>query len=162
MAHRFRFRLEQVLDLRKQIEDSKARELSIAKGELIKLEELIQSHGTEEESFLLAFSNMEKTGSFDVEQGMAFSDYKNHLIFREKTLKKREIEWRNEVERRRVIAVKASRERKLLDNLKEKQQKMHESAVATEEQKFLDEISSISFVRRERALKLRLAVPHGV
>lgn len=155
MALRFRFRLEQILTLRKQVEDVRTRELSMAKGELLKIEEQIRTHQKEEADFLNTFSEMERTGAFDVDQGMAFSDYKNWLIRREKALKKKEEEWQEEVDRRRALAVKASREKKLLENLRQKQQKAHLNAVTAEEQKFLDEISSIAFVRRERVQKLR-------
>lgn len=155
MALRFRFRLEQILTLRKLVEDARIKELALAKGELLKIEESIRVHQGEETDFLVTFSEMERTGAFDVDQGMAFSDYKNWLIRREKALKKLEEEWQKEVDRRRDLAVKASREKKLLENLKEKQQKAHLNEVSVEEQKFLDEISSIAFVRRERVLKLR-------
>jgi len=111
MALRFRFRLEQILTLRKQVEDVRTRELALAKGELLKIEELIRAHREEETDFLYTFSEMERTGAFDVDQGMAFSDYKNWLIHREKTLKKKEEEWQEEVNRRRALAVKASREK---------------------------------------------------
>src|SRR5208283_2083187 len=103
MALRFRFRLEQILTLRKQLEDARTRELALAKGELLKIEELIRTHQKEEADFLSTFSEMERTGAFDVEQGMAFSDYKNWLIRREKALKKKEKEWQEEVDRRRAL-----------------------------------------------------------
>jgi len=157
MALRFHFRLEQLLTFRKQVEDSRIKDLALAKGELLKIEDSIRIHREKESDFLNTFSEMEKTGVFEADQGMAFSDYKNHLIRREDVLKKQEKAWREEVDRRRVLAIKASREKKLLINLREKQQKAHLNEVTAEEQKFLDEISSIAFVRRERALKLRTA-----
>ena len=42
MARRFKFRLEQILNLRKQTEETRARELAEAKGELLKIEESIR------------------------------------------------------------------------------------------------------------------------
>ncbi len=157
MALRFRFRLEQILSLRKQNEDMRARELALAKGELMKIEETIRAHQGEEANFLDAFNDMERLGSFDVNQAMAFNEYKNWLIREEMKLKKSERQCQLEVDRRRGLAVKASRERKLLENYKEKQQKAHANLISTEEQKFLDEISSIAFIRRERSLKLQKA-----
>lgn len=157
MALRFHFRLEQILTFRKQREEVCTKELALAKSDLLKIEKLIRIHQENEADFLAAFSEMERMGVFDVNQGIAFSDYKNWLHRREKDLEKKEKDWAGEVERRRVLAVKASREKRLLVNLKETQQKTHSNEIAVEEQKFLDEISSIAFVRRERALKLQQA-----
>jgi flagellar biosynthesis chaperone FliJ len=41
-----------------------------------------------------------------------------------------------------------------LENLKERQLGLHLSSEAREDQKFLDEISSIAFIRRDRAEKI--------
>jgi flagellar FliJ protein len=157
MARRFRFRLEQILNLRQQTEEIRTRELAEAKGELLKIEDSIRRHHDNEMEFLESFAEMERLGVFDVDQAVAFSDYKTTLIRQEKNLLKREGQWQAEVNRRRVLAVKASREKKLLENLKEKQEKAHLNEVVAEEQKFLDEISSIAFIRRERSMKLQAA-----
>lgn len=153
MAKRFQFRLEQVLSLRKQVEEARVRELALAKGRLLEIEEEIKVHRETEAEFLGAFAEMEKKGSFNTEQVMAYSDYKSSLTRKEKMIRNREREWAQEVERRRGEAVKASKQRQLLDNLKEKQQRAHDLEVVGEEQKFLDELSSIAFIRRERAQK---------
>jgi flagellar biosynthesis chaperone FliJ len=52
--------------------------------------------------------------------------------------------------------VKVSRQRRLLDNLKDKKKSAHSLEVQNDEQKFLDEVSSIAFVRRERAKRSAL------
>lgn len=159
MARRFQFRLQQVLSLRKQMEDMKVRELSMAKGELLKIEEALKAHAREEWEFLGQYGDFEKTGAFNADQVMAYCQYKDWLLRREKELRRREKEWSKEVERRRQEAVKASRQRQLLENLKERQTRTHAQEVLGEEQRFLDEVSSIAFVRRERALKTQMAVP---
>jgi flagellar biosynthesis chaperone FliJ len=55
------------------------------------------------------------------------------------------------------MAVKASREKKLLENLKARKRRIHSQELLGEEQRFLDEISSIAFVRRERAQAMAAA-----
>jgi flagellar FliJ protein len=153
MAKRFLFRLEQVLNLRKQIEEMRVRELSQAQGQLLKIEESLRAHAAEERDFLGKYGDFEKGGQFSVDQVMAFCDFKEWLIRQEKEYRRREREWSKEVEKRRQEVVKVSRARRLLENLKEKQLRTHSQEVLGEEQRFLDEISSIAFVRRNRGQK---------
>jgi flagellar FliJ protein len=153
MAKRFQFRLEQVLNLRKQMEEVRIRELSLAQGQLLKIEESLRAHAAEELDFLGKYGEFEKNGQFNVDQIMAFCDFKDWLLRQEKEYRRREREWLKEVEKRRQEVVKASRARRLLESLKEKQLKTHSQEVLGEEQRFLDEISSIAFVRRNRSQK---------
>jgi flagellar FliJ protein len=151
MATRFRFRLEQVLNLRKQVEEQKVRELAQAQGRLLEIEESLRDHARQEGEFLESYGRFEEAGAFSSDQVMAFSEYRDWLSRREKDLERREKEWAQEVERRRQTAMRASRDRRLLENLKEKRARQHAQEVLGEEQRFLDEISSIAFVRRDRA-----------
>ena len=151
MAKRYQFRLGQILRLRKQVEEIRIRELAQAKGQLMQVEEALKKHFEEEEFFLNTYGDFEKTKGFNSDQVMAYCEYKDWLLRREKDLRRREKDWAEEVERRRQATIKASRERQLLDNLKNKQKRAHDQIVLGEEQRFLDEISSIAFVRRDRA-----------
>lgn len=153
MARRFRFRLEQVLNLRKQMEEVRVRELALAKGELLKIEESLKTHAAEEREFLDQWGDFEKAGSFNTDEVIRYCDFKDWLLRREKEYHRREKEWMKEVERRRQEVVKASRHRRLLENLKERKIRAHAQEVLGEEQRFLDEVSSIAFVRRDRAQK---------
>jgi len=151
MAKKFQFRLEQVLSLKKQLEDLRVRELALAKGKLLEVEEALQVHHQADSEFLEMYGEFEKTGSFTSDQVSSYVEYREWLLRREKELKIREKEWAAEVEKRRQVAVKASREKRLLENLRDKKEAEHEKEVSSEEQKFLDEISSIAFIRSERA-----------
>ncbi|HUO58593.1 MAG TPA: flagellar export protein FliJ [bacterium] len=151
MAKKFQFRLGQVLELRKQIEDLRVKELAQAKGRLLQIEETLKQHAETENLFLATYGDFEKTGEFNADQVMAYCEYKDWLVRREKEYRRQEKEWTAEVEKRRDRAVKASREKKLLANLKEKKMLAHSQEVLGEEQRFLDEVSSIAYVRRERA-----------
>lgn len=153
MAIRFQFRLEQVLNLRRQVEESKARELAVAQGQLLEIERSIRAHVEKETEFLAAYGQFEEAGIFSSDQAMAYSEYRDWLSRREKEYRQREQDWAVEVEKRRQTVVKASRERQLLENLKEKKRRQHSQALLGEEQRFLDETASIAFVRRERAQK---------
>jgi flagellar export protein FliJ len=151
MAKRYQFRLGQVLSLRKQVEDIRVRELAQAKGRLLQIEDALKKHSEEEESFLDTYGDFEKTEGFNSDQIMAYCEYKDWLLRREKELHRREKDWTEEVDRRRQATIKASRDRQLLENLEKKQKRAHDQVVLGEEQRFLDEISSIAFVRRDRA-----------
>ncbi len=151
MAKKFKFRLEQVLGLRKQVEEVRVRELAQAKGRLLEIEKNIQEHSEAESRFLGSYGDFEKSGGFSSDDVMAYCEYKDWLVRQEKGLRRQEKEWSEEVERRRQKAVKASRDKRLLENLKEKKKTAYAAEVLTEEQHFLDEISSIAFVRRDRA-----------
>ena len=153
MTKRFQFRLEQVLNLRKQVEEVKVRELAVAKKHLFEIEQALNRHMEKQEEFLGVCGELEKNGLFTVEQVMTYCEYKESLSKEEDGFRKRQNDWMLEVERRRREAVKVSRQRQLLENLKDKKKRVHAQEVQNEEQKFLDEVSSIAFVRRERAKK---------
>ncbi len=156
MAKRFQFRLEQVLNLRKQVEEVKVRELASAKIHLLEVEDVLIKHVKKQDEFLNACDDLEKEGFFTAEQVMTYCDYKELLSKKEREYKERQNDWMLEVERRRREVVKVSRQRRLLENLKEKKKRAHTLEVQNDEQKFLDEVSSIAFVRRERAKKSSL------
>ncbi len=152
MAKRFEFRLEQVLNLRKQMEEVKVRELSVAKTHLLEAEKALNAHLEKEKEFAKTYGDM-ANGTFTADRAATYYDYQETLVKQEKTCRERQNDWMLEVERRRREAVKATRQRQLLENLKEKKQRAHAQEVQSEEQKFLDEVSSIAYVRRERAKK---------
>ena len=156
MAKQFQFRLEQVLNLRKQVEEVKIRELAVAKIHLLGVEQDLSKHVEKQDEFLNVYSELEKKGFFTAEQVMIYCDYKELLSKKEKEYKERRSDWMLEVERRRREVVKVSRQRQLLENLKDKKKRTHTLEVQNDEQKFLDEVSSIAFVRRERAKKSSL------
>jgi len=156
MAKRFQFRLEQVLNLRKQVEEVKVRELAVAKIHLLEVEHALNKHAEKQDEFLNACDELEKEGFFTAEQVMTYCNYKELLSKKEKEYRERQTDWMLEVERRRREVVNVSRQRQLLDNLKDKKKRTHTLEVQNDEQKFLDEVSSIAFVRRERAKRSAL------
>jgi flagellar protein FliJ len=156
MAKRFQFRLEQVLNLRKQVEEVKARELAVAKIHLLEVEQILNKHVEMQDEFINVYSELQKEGFFTAEQVTAYCNYKESLSKKEKEYRERQSDWMLEVERRRREVVKVSKQRQLLENLKDKKKRIHTLEVQNDEQKFLDEVSSIAFVRRERAKKLSL------
>jgi hypothetical protein len=126
------------------VEEVRVRELAQAKGKLLEIQNMIQEHQSEESDFLGMYGEFEKSEVFTTDQVMAYCEFKEWLLRREKDYRRREKEWGQEVDRRRQTAVKASRAR-------QRQKRTHAQEVLGEEQRFLDEISSIAYVRRDRA-----------
>ena len=109
MAKRFQFRLEQVLGFRKSVEETRVRELAQAKGRLLEIEESLKRHRDEEGKFLEMYGSFERNEGFNSDQVMAYCDYREWLASRERDYRRREREWAQEVEKRRLAAVRASK-----------------------------------------------------
>lgn len=150
MAKKFEFRLQGVLNYRKQIEDVKVRELAEAKGALLEIEEALKKNSAEEAEFFERAGSSRMSGTITADQAVLQSLYWDRLLEKERVCRQLERRVSEEVERRRQAALKASRDKKLLENLKERKLRAHQAEVAGEEQRFLDEHSAIAFVRRER------------
>jgi flagellar FliJ protein len=153
MAKKFQFRLQQVLNYRKQTEESRVRELAEAKGSLLRHEELMKAHEAEQTELIDQYRGMEESGSFKVEEAVFLGERQAQLLKRGQTDQKRAGALADFVEEKRKTVIAASKDRRLLENLKDRQQAQHAGEEARDEQKFLDEISSIAFTRRERADK---------
>jgi len=153
MAKRFQFRLQQVLDFRKRIEEIRARELAEAKSSLLRHEELMKARQKEEELFLEQYKNFEKVENFSAAEAAFQDERQEQFLKRKRSDQVRLSELSSEVEEKRKSVVQASKDRQLLENLMERQRNLHSNELAREEQKFLDEISSIAFMRRERTNK---------
>lgn len=149
MAKRFEFRLQGVLNYRRQVEDVRVRELAEAKGALLEIEEALRAHSNEETVYLDRIGSM-RSGAMVADQAIYESLYWDRLLEKERLCKQLEKRVSEEVERRRQKALIASRDKKLLENLKERKIRTHQAEVAGEEQRFLDEHSAIAFVRRQR------------
>jgi len=134
----FSFRLEKVLNLRKFYEDEAKIELGRAVGVLAELESKLRSLAREKADALDAQFSPENSVN-EIQQ------YMFYLIRLENTkerLLKEAALAEMKVEEARTKFLEASRERKVLDKLKEKGQKEHKKSILYEEAKTLDDISS--------------------
>ena len=149
MPKKFSFRLEGVLSYRTQVEETRARELAQAKGVLLQTEEVLESHLGSQEDFRRDYSRMQEAEAVRVEALAAYGEYWDSLLAREKRLEALRREAMEEVERRRQRALEASRDRKLLENLKKRKWTSYIHETEREEQKALDEFSAIAYVRKD-------------
>ena len=132
----FNFRLEKVLDLRTHYEDEAKIELGRAIGILSELEFKIAAIG--KERAVASYNQFNPENSADMIQRYMF--YIIRLDNKKEELLKEAAMAELEVEKAREAFVEASRERKVLDKLKEKRKKEYHKAWLAEEGKALDDI----------------------
>lgn len=133
---RFNYKLEKVLRLRENHERETEIELGKAVGVLSAIEAGIKN--VAEEKILAARNRF--SGNFN--QMRAFEFYITRLDKTRDTLLENAALAELEVERTRAIYLEASRDRKIISRLKERQEREYRHAVNLEEIKNIDDISS--------------------
>jgi flagellar FliJ protein len=145
---RFHFKLEKILALRLNRERETELELGKAIGALTELENRIK-HVAEERVIAAA-------GRFGKGRGAAeILSYDNYILRLDKTkdaLVEAAAKAELVVETARAAYIEASRDRKVLDKLKERRRKEYNSYILAEEVKILDDISSGSAARKAISL----------
>ena len=150
MPKRFAFRLQGVLNNRTQVEEARTRDLAKAKGVLLQVEEALQEHFDAQENFRQEFARAQCVGrTVTAETLAAYGNHWDAMLTREKRLHGLERDAAEEVERRRIKVLDASRDRKLLENLKKRKWTAYIHETEREEQKALDEFSAIAHVRKD-------------
>ncbi|HVM32541.1 MAG TPA: flagellar export protein FliJ [bacterium] len=149
--------MDQVLGYRRQLENLSIRKMAEAQGQRQRIQDDLARGQDARNETADWFSGEERQGSFPVEQAALYVEYMEFLSGQEKALRRREKEAEAEVEKRRAEVVAAAKKRRLLEALREKKLAAHEAEVSREEQAFLDDVSSIAFIRRDRASRARRA-----
>jgi len=134
----FVFGLEKVLNLRKYYEDEARIELGRAVSVLAELEGMISALAAERARAAAAQFSPENS----VVQIQQYMFYILRLDGKKEELLKEAAAAELKVEQAREKFLEASRERKILDKLKEKKQKEYRRLAMNEETKVLDDISS--------------------
>jgi flagellar FliJ protein len=146
---KFKFRLEPLLNLRAHAEKQKQREHSVAvqqvqnqKGQLAGFDS--ERHRTVEHQ------RRSLVGSLSLAELLICSRYLVKL--RKNTLSGRELlrGYEKEAEQRRQRLVEASKEKKIYETLKEKQQQRHQKTLEQAERKESDEVATNGFIRRTK------------
>lgn len=139
----FTFGLEKVLNLRKYYEDEAKMELGRAVGVLAELESKLLILG-QERARAAAAQFSPGNSAVQIQQYMYYLlrlDNTKEQLLKETALAELK------VEEAREAFVEASRERKVLDNLKEKRQKEYHKFMLAGEAKVLDDISASAHAR---------------
>jgi flagellar FliJ protein len=141
---RFAFNLEKALKLRKHREKETEIELGRAVGALIQIERAIEA--TAEEQNMTVAERF--SAGFTVNDILVFDHYLQRLDASKARLVLEAEKASAQVEEARNIYLEASRDRKILSNVKERREKEYHKEMLAEEIKTLDDIASGSTSRR--------------
>ncbi len=145
----FNFSLESVLGYRKSVEDDVKRDLSALGKILTDTEEILVSLQDEYGRSVKGLELMQKGSVSPKELEMYLNFQKNlkeKIKSQEEQLKKVKIDW----ESKRDELVDASKEKKVLEVLKEKKAEEYRYDFAKNDQKEMDEVASNRFQRAKR------------
>lgn len=148
-AAMFIFKFESSLNYRKTIEEKKLVEYSAGNKRLDSEKELLEGMLRDQAIILGQFKNMQEHpfDSSDVALYLAYI-----MLSKEKEARQREIVMKvsREVEMLREELLDAVKNRKIMDNLKERQLREFNENIAVYERKSADETAVISYVRNKK------------
>lgn len=145
---RFVFRLENVLRLRKKIEEGKELEFSKKKGELVKVE--IEIRDTEKifDTFIRENSHME--GTFSASEIVAVDNYIHKVGSKIEQLKGLRAEREHEVIDALNILKEVRKSRKVIENLKDRKLERYLEDLEREENVDIDDVTQKISLTREK------------
>lgn len=135
-----KFKLDQVLNLRQEVEKVRQLEFMAARGELERAEEHLRHEELEAENLAREIIAKQQDGVLAVELQLyaAFSHRKKNEIDKQRekvdTLDRR-------VAEKRETLLSASKDKKVLESFKEKRVSAHRQELVGKEREFMDEIS---------------------
>lgn len=137
---KFQFKLQKLLDYRETCEDMLLNELGIAQTnyerESVKLSEIVSTRGVCRDKLKQELSTGNADNIVDCYQYMSY-------IMCEESLQKNKVEKAEERKEMKTLEViNASKERKVLENLKEQKNSEYKREIDSHEQKFLDDLAS--------------------
>jgi flagellar FliJ protein len=139
---KFRFSLEKALKLREYHEKETEIELGRAVGNLTRIEQAITA--TSEERDMTA---AERFSAHNVSDLVVYDLYVQRLDIAKEQLFQEAEQAGDQVEEARGVYLEATRDRKVLDKLKERREREYRKAVYAEETQILDDIASGSKIR---------------
>jgi len=146
---KFRYRLEPILKIRSHAEKQRQKEHAAALQQVYRQQEHLSEIDKEKER-TFEFQRTRLQGSIRTHQLLAASRYlvrlKRDTMTGTELLKGLE----RETERKRQLLVQASRERKIYEKLRERQETKFNQEVEQHERKALDELAVVTFVHRRR------------
>lgn len=145
---KFKFRLQPLLNIKTQLEDSAKNELGKAVQRLEEEKEKARSLVENREKYISEFQ--EKTSSY-----IRIDELKGYTLYISKLAQNIEMQNKNikeasdNVDKYREDLIKIVKERKILEKLKEKKYKEYLSELGKDEQKRMDEIVSYKYTENE-------------
>ncbi len=153
MMRKFQFGLQRLLDYREIVEESLLAELGALQAKHDNEVAKLVNMRRDRDLFRKSMKHQLSDGSSD-EIRDAY-DYLQQLIHRcvEQELQVRQVTEEKNAKLEEVV--EASKDRKLLERLKEHKTKQHRKEISQQEQKFLDDLASIRFNRSSEADECR-------
>ncbi|MGQ9615718.1 MAG: flagellar export protein FliJ [Spirochaetota bacterium] len=136
---RFYFRLENVLRVRKKVEEGVEKEFSRRKAQLLRIEAEINELGRKLRSFIQENGNMD--GVFSAAEMVAVDNYISRIEHSIKRLKERHRQMEEEVQRYLKLLLDAKKARKTIENLKERQINIYNEESSREEGIEIDDVN---------------------
>ena len=152
---RFQFKLEPALKHRKYKEEIKKKELADIFREMKEAQDFFKSLEEDLAKTLVSIEREESIKILDIEKIILFESYMIHLkrLMEQTTGKIAEIQLR--VDRKRLEFIEASKAKRVLDRLKEKQYFKYMKEMDTLEQKDIDEMAIVKFLRKQKEKSLK-------
>ncbi len=147
---KFEFRLQRVMEVKEEIEKQKERDFALAKRKAIEEENKLNEIKIQYEG---CWKDIENKTSQDTVDTNEINQYYKYLQKLEGDIERQFIylhEANAEVERRRHILIEASKERKILENLKDRKMASYQEELNRQEQNFFDEIAGNQYNREQR------------
>ena len=145
----FKFKLQSVLDYRLNIEEKILNEFSELKRELDRQKAMLEELKSERESMVAGLRNM-KSQTIKAHDISSILVYVDRLRESEKQQKQVIQQIMEAVDKKRQELVEAVKNRKIMENLKDKQKEEYIKDVNDTEQKDSDEMSVLKFGGREK------------
>lgn len=146
---KFRFKLETVLRLKRRIEEERQNQYGVAKQLRVEAEHQVERRRQQIEILLVSYQQS-MVQQFDL---IDLNNYHNHLIWLDKMLEL-DITQLHAAQQKEIAAlnelIEASKERKMVDKLKDKAYEQYRFDEAQEETKFLDELGTGRFARQSQ------------
>jgi len=145
----FQFTLQSVLDYRLNLDEKALHEFSAIKRYLGEQKNVLRSLINERESLINDLRNLRQT-PLPAEYIAAMLRYVETIREREEKQKKTIEQIEEQVEKKRKDLVEAVKNRKVMENLKDRQAEEYKKNMNDTERKNMDEISILKFGRREQ------------
>ncbi|PWB67861.1 flagellar export protein FliJ [candidate division GN15 bacterium] len=146
---KFRYRLEPILKIRSHVEKQRQKDHATALQQVYRQKEQLAAID-QERARTFAFQRAKLEGRIHTQQLLSASRYlvrlKRDTMTGSELLKGLE----REAERKRQLLVQASRERKIYEKLRERQETKFNQEVEQHDRKTLDELAVVTFVHRHR------------
>ncbi len=141
----FEFRLQKVMETTHAREELQKKELALALAEVERNEAMLERMLDKLAEELEAFSGRGKSGAIRVSQMMQYANYSDKMLGEINSQRQEIVKLAELVEGHRRRLLEITKDKKILERLKEKRFEEYRRKLRQVEQKFMDELSARNF-----------------